>query len=421
MSAIAEWPAVCIKDVCESIIDCVNKTAPTVDYPTRYKMIRTTNVKSGRINLDEVKFVEADTFARWNRRATPRKGDVILTREAPLGEVGMLRSDDHVFLGQRLVMYRADPSKLDNRFLLYSFRSDYLQGQIKSLGSGATVEHMRVPDAEKLLLRVPPLSIQVRIGDILSAYDDLIETNSRRIKILEEMAQMIYREWFVKFRFPSHETLMMKESELGKIPKGWEVVNFTDLSGVLSGGTPKTTEPQYWNGDIPFFGPTDAPSTFYVTHTAKNITSLGLSRCNSKLYPKETVFITARGTVGKLVLPAVDMAMNQSCYALRGKSGINQLFLFVLTLQCSEQLQGKAHGAVFDTITIDTFEKLRVVRPPDPLVRQFESFVRPCFSLMLNLQTCNANLRRTRDLLLPKLISGEINVEQFEAVVSQGV
>src|SRR5690348_3762151 len=99
MNKTAEWPIACIKDVCESIIDCVNKTAPTVDCPTPYKMIRTTNVRDGWINLDEVRFVQAEVFARWNRRATPRKGDVILTREAPLGEVGMLRSNDLVFLG----------------------------------------------------------------------------------------------------------------------------------------------------------------------------------------------------------------------------------------------------------------------------------------------------------------------------------
>src|SRR6266566_7446792 len=223
MSSPTEWSTVCIKEVCESIVDCVNKTAPTVDYETLYKMIRTSNVKDGWINLNEVKFVDAEVFAKWNRRTTPRRGDVILTREAPLGEVGMLREDDSVFLGQRLVLYRSDPQKLDNRFLLYSLRSDFLQGQIRAFGSGATVEHMRVPDAEKLLLRLPPLRMQKRIGDILGAYDDLIENNTRRIKILEEMAQMIYREWFVNFRFPGHEKVKMIESEMGRVPAKWTV------------------------------------------------------------------------------------------------------------------------------------------------------------------------------------------------------
>ncbi len=124
------------------------------------------------------------------------------------------------------------------------------------------------------------------------------------------MVQRIYQEWFVHFRFPGHEKVGMVESELGPIPPGWEIVNFTELADVLSGGTPKTTVPEFWNGNIPFFAPKDAPTSFYATETEKTITEAGLNRCNSKLYSKDTVFITARGTVGKVLMPAVDMAMN---------------------------------------------------------------------------------------------------------------
>lgn len=105
-----DWPRVSVSEICESIVDCVNKTAPVVDSTTPYKMIRTTNVKKGWVNLAEVKSVSKEVFEKWTRRQLPRKGDVILTREAPLGEVGMLRSHDQVFLGQRLVSYRADLS-----------------------------------------------------------------------------------------------------------------------------------------------------------------------------------------------------------------------------------------------------------------------------------------------------------------------
>src|SRR5436309_3358390 len=106
---IKNWEVVCIKDICESIIDCVNKTAPTVDYQTQYKMIRTNNIKGGRIDLIDVKYVTKEVFEYWTRRIIPKKGDVILTREAPLGEVGMIETDDDVFLGQRLMQYRANP------------------------------------------------------------------------------------------------------------------------------------------------------------------------------------------------------------------------------------------------------------------------------------------------------------------------
>ena len=135
----------CVAELCEAIIDCVNKI-PTVKGPTPFRMIRTTNVKNGCVDTSIVKYVDEHTYQKWIRRGAPRCGDVILTREAPLGEVGLLRDDDGVFLGRRLVMFRVNREKLDNRFLLYSFLSHEVQGQIKSLGSGATVEHMRVPD-----------------------------------------------------------------------------------------------------------------------------------------------------------------------------------------------------------------------------------------------------------------------------------
>jgi hypothetical protein len=230
---------------------------------------------------------------------------------------------------------------------------------------------------------------------------------------LEEMARLIYREWFVNFRFPSHENVKFVDSELGKIPEGWEVKNFPDFVDVLSGGTPKTEEPLFWNGDIPFFTPRDAPESVYVLSTLKNVTQLGVTRCNSKLYPPDTLFITARGTVGKLALAGSEMIMSQSCYALRGKAGIGQSFLYLLTGTCIDQLQKSAHGSVFDTIIVDTFNLLRSALPPISLIAQFEEVASPLFELIKTLLRSNVNLRKTRDLLLPRLISGEIDVSDL--------
>ncbi|MCV2354568.1 restriction endonuclease subunit S [Paucibacter sp. B2R-40] len=161
--------AVRIEDVCESIMDCVNKTAPKVDGPTPFKMIRTTNVRHGRVSLDSVNYVSEETYLIWTRRQTPQRGDVILTREAPMGEVGMLLSDEKVFLGQRVVSYRANAEKLDNRFLLYALQSQPLQDQIRARASGSTVQHMRVPDSKNLQLPLPSLNEQKSIVEILDA------------------------------------------------------------------------------------------------------------------------------------------------------------------------------------------------------------------------------------------------------------
>ena len=319
---------------------------------------------------------------------------------------------------QRTYIIRSlDRLQLANRFLYFAMRPRL--EHLKSISTGAATKFLTLGLLKGLDIELPPLETQHKIASILSTYDDLIENNTRRIKILEEMAQTIYREWFVNFRFPGHEKVKMVDSPLGKIPEGWEMSKFTDVADVLSGGTPKTKLEEYWNGNIPFFAPKDAPAQFYVTRTEKKITNAGLEKCSSKLYPKETVFITARGTVGKVVMPAIDMAMNQSCYALVGKEGISQPYLFLLTLQCVDYLKKNTGGATFDTIIVDTFRRLDVMRPPNKLIEQITEKIRPILSLCLNLIMKNQNLRQTRDLLLPKLISGAIDVSKMEIDVKE--
>jgi len=278
---------------------------------------------------------------------------------------------------------------------------------------GATLPNLNTSIIRSVQIAYPSLPIQRTIASIFSTYDDLIENNTRRIAILEEMAQSLYQEWFVKFRFPGHEHTKMVESELGIIPDGWKIVNFSDIADILSGGTPKTTIFEYWNGDIPFYTPKDAPDSFFVTTTEKSITESGLNSCSSRLYPKNTVFITARGTVGKVTLNAVDMAMNQSCYALKGRDTISQFFVFMHIRNCIRHLKQTANGAVFATIIVDTFKQLKVVKPSLALIDSFASNTSSTFGQILNLTQRNANLRRTRDLLLPKLISSEIDVSRW--------
>lgn len=397
------WPDVSLSEVCELAVDCVNKTAPVVERETPFKMLRTTNVRGGFVDVDNVRYVTEDTFKKWNRRAVPQRDDVILTREAPLGDVGRLTSDDKVFLGQRLFLYRADPAMLDSLYLAYVLQSPVVQGRFKSKGFGATVQHAKVGDCENLLIPYPPLDIQKRIGTVLATYDDLIENNRRRIQLLEESARLLYQEWFVYLRFPGHEQAKIADG----VPEGWEKTTADKVMEVLSGGTPKTKIPEFWDGEIPFFTPKDAKGLF-AHDTEKTITELGLSKCNSRLYPKYTVFITARGTVGKLAFAQRPMAMNQSCYALIAKGEISQEFLYSSLKASIEQFKARASGAVFDAIVVDTFKNIPFLVPSSSLRDEFIGQVKNVFSQIVNLSIQNMKLARARDLLLPRLMSGEL-------------
>lgn len=189
-------------------------------------------------------------------------------------------------------------------------------------------------------------------------------------------------------------------------------VGYTDLIQILGGGTPKTGETAYWNGNIAFFTPKDV-GTPYTFITEKTITEEGLSHCNSRLYPVNTVFVTARGTVGKVGLSGVPMAMNQSCYALVGKE-THQLLVYFYTLKAVDRLKHKASGAVFDAITTRDFDSEQIMKLSDDDAKAFLCVAEPMFQEILNNSIENLQLSTLRDFLLPKLMSGEIDVSSVQ-------
>ena len=211
-----------LKDICELIVDCEHKTAPTqeIGIPS----IRTPNIGRGRLILDGVNRVSEETYEEWTKRAKPQHEDLILAREAPIGNVALIPKGLRVCLGQRTVLIRPSKNVVNPHYLCYLLLSDQVQGRMLGWANGATVRHLNMKDIRNLALPpLPPKPVQDTIASILSAYDDLIENNTRRIQILEEMAQMLYQEWFVNFRFPGHEQAKFVESELGPIPEGWGV------------------------------------------------------------------------------------------------------------------------------------------------------------------------------------------------------
>lgn len=250
---------------------------------------------------------------------------------------------------------------------------------------------------------------QRRIASILSSLDRKIELNNKINADLEEMAQAIFKNWFVDFE-PFKDGKFV-DSELGKIPEGWKVGRLTDIIKLMPGGTPKTSEPLYWdNGTIPFFSPKDVNGV-YCFATEKHITETGLNKCSSNLYPKDTIFITCRGTVGKVCLAACDMAMNQSNYAIRAIDGYSQYYVFFLVKSVVERLIKKSNGAVFSAITSKDFDE-EILIPSQKAVEDFTNVIDGFFRRIFTIGTENSRLSLLRDTLLPRLMSGEIEVPE---------
>lgn len=367
----------------------------------------------GNVSVTTELFIKRSQFEKLREKfGAPLKDDLLLTSiGALLGLPYVVRQGEEFYFKDGNLLWFRKFRDLDSRFLYYWMLSPSGKEQLTKSRIGSAQPAFTINLLKRMQIKLPPISVQRRICAALSAYDELIENNQRRIRILEEMARSLYREWFVHFRFPGHEGHPCVSSTFGEIPQGWEVISFTKIAEVLSGGTPKTDIAEYWNGQIPFFTPRDAPADFYVSDTDKQVTELGISKCASQLYPPDTVFITARGTVGKVAMPSVSMAMNQSCYALRGKRSISQRFLFLMTLQQVEYLKTNTGGATFSTIVVDTFARMQVIKPPQVLISQFTDLVDGIFNQIRTLHQQMINLRRTRDLLLPRLLSGQIKLE----------
>jgi len=292
------------------------------------------------------------------------------------------------------------------KYYSYFFRSKAARDALSSGGTGASIQSISQGALKSVFVPLPSIKSQLQTVAVLQPYDDLIEKNQRRIKLLEEAARRLYREWFVALRFPGHERVKVVDD----VPQGWSQGNALGFVKVLSGGTPKTDVDNYWNGGIPFFTPKDCPNEFLVTSTEKTLTDTGLTNCNSRLFPKETIFITARGTVGKLALSQRPMAMNQSCYAVVAATPFNNLFLFLALLDGVAHFKQVASGGVFDAIVIDTFKLIPFLLPPAALTEQFGDRVRPVFDQMEVLTIASERLKQARDALLPRLMSGALAV-----------
>ena len=276
---------------------------------------------------------------------------------------------------------------------------------------------------------LPPLAEQKAIAAVLGALDDKIELNRRMNATLEAMARALFQSWFVDFDpvrakldgrppaalDPATAALFpdsFVETALGHIPHGWEVCPLSEKIQLLSGGTPKTSEPTYWDGDIPWYSVRDAPSEtdVWVIRTDKHVTKLGIANSAAQIFPEKTTIISARGTVGKLALTAVPMAMNQSCYGVRGVTGYGDYFTYYSLREATAQLQQRTHGTVFDTITTETFKTLDCIFPTPKITAAFDKLVEPLLGqIRANLHQ-SRTLATLRDTLLPKLLSGELSV-----------
>jgi len=401
-------------------------------------LIRGTNLSGSKFLTGEFVYISEET-ARGLGNANVKPWDLVFPHRGNIGAVGLVPEGHQRYaLSTSLMKATPDRDRVLPLFMYYYFRSTQGRAELLKNASQVGTPGIATPltSLRACVVPVPPMEEQMAIAGLLSMLDDRIEILRQTNATLESIPRALFKSWFIDFDpvrakaegrepegmdaatavlFPSE----VEESELGTLPKGWKALPFSETIEILGGGTPKTSVPEYWEGDIPWFSVVDAAADgqVFTISTEKHVTDAGVANSSTRILPPWTTIISARGTVGKLAMTGRPMAMNQSCYGLAPKLPGCEPMVYLSSQRIVEELKRLAHGGVFDTITRATLASVKVVTPEPQVALAFCALVRPIFErIQLGCEHAQA-LSQLRDTLLPRLISGKLRLPEAEAAI----
>lgn len=371
-------------------------------YGGKYPFIQTGDIKAANHRITK----HSQTYSEEGLKQSKlwEKGTISITIAANIADTAILSYP--ACFPDSVIGFVADETKCDIDFMEYLLQ--YTKRNIQSHAIGSVQDNINLGTFQNIDIKVPALPTQRQIAQILSSLDDKIELNLQMNQTLEAMAQAIFKEWFVHFNFPGFDGELVDG-----LPKGWRIGSILEIANLLSGGTPKTDEPKYWDGEINWISAKDITSSNnqFIIDTEKKITQEGISKSAAKLLPKFTTIISARGTVGNFCILSQEMAISQSNYGLKSKLGFD-CFIFQMVKNMIVMMKAFSYGTVFDTITTKTFQEMEIIIPENRTIQEFENLVQPLYSKILINQLHNQSLTQLRDTLLPKLMSGQLEVKK---------
>lgn len=422
-----EIPSSRLDELCERIVDCPHSTPKWT--ASGVIVLRSENIKGGRLDLSRPSYTDEAHYADRTRRAVPTAGDLVITREAPMGEVCVIPPDIRCCLGQRMVLLRPDRAKVDPGYLLYALQSPLVQNEIRtSEGTGSTVSNLRIPLLESLPIPCAPLSDQRQIASILGALDEKIERNRRMTETLEAMVRALFKSWFVDFDpvhtmaqgiesgLPHSEASMLPSwlhgSELADIPTGWKVGRLDEVAG----SPRRAASPQDLDPSTPYVGLEHMPRrSIALTEWA---TAEGLESGKIRFDRGEILFGKLRPYFHKVGMAPVDGVCSTDIVVVtprkEGWSG------FVLGHVSSDAFvayaDGRSTGTKMPRTSWHEMARYPIPLPPLALAEAFTSIIQPMTDRILSSTHESRTLAALRDTLLPKLISGDLRVPDAERI-----
>lgn len=371
------------------------------------------SINSGSINKAAANYISEEKFSEI-KKGRIKCGDLLLTtRGNGVGNVAYVNTNDLGLINAQMLILRANENEINSKFLFYYFSSTTLYSYIQNFASGSAQPQIPIRDLKKIPLFLPSLKNQEKIGAILSAYDDLIENNKKRIQILENIAEELYKEWFVRFRFPNYEKT---EFEKG-IPKDWIEQYVSGSFDIFGGGTPSKEIDEYWvDGEVNWYTPSDLTkhNSLFIESSELKCNETGLNKSSAKLFPPYSIMMTSRATIGVLSINTTEACTNQGFITCIPNKEFPLTYLYFWLKFAKPYLEILASGATFAELSRGNFKKVKLLKPQKLLTESFEKICRPIFDEVLNLQKQNRLLNEQKDILLPRLISGKLSVENLD-------
>ena len=400
------WECKTLEECTEYITDGDHQPAPKSDEGVLFIKIK--DIKENRIDFKEALHVPQVYYDGIQQNRKPVVGDTLYTVVGSYG-LSAYVNFDIPFCFERNIALLHPQKNVDSRFLFYSVSSPDFFKQAENAANGAAQKLIPLSRLKKLKIQLPSLEIQKKIVDILSSYDNLIENNQKQIKLLEEAAQRLYKQWFIDLKFPGHETTKIVDG----LPEGWKKRIISEVCETIGGGTPSTSKQEYYhNGKIPWATPTDLTKndSLVLLDTEKKITEEGLKHSSAKLLPCNSILMTSRASIGYFAICDFPVCTNQgfiSCIPYNS----DMFYYLLFNLMCRvDEIKGKATGSTFLEITKREFRNMEIVEPSESLLKNFSKIIEPIVNKIRTVKKEIVGLTQSRDRLLPKLMNNEIEV-----------
>jgi len=356
-------------------------------------------------------FISLEKFDQIKKKfGAPQPGDMLLTSVGTLGIPYFVREGERFYFKDGNLTWFRKFSGIDNRFLYYWIQSRIGKFQIMKYVIGSSQPALTIDGLKKTDINLPLLGVQKQIASVLFTFDDKIEINNKIVKTLEDMTQAIFKEWFVNFKFPGYEKVKLVDSELGKIPEGWKVKRIGDFGQVITGKTPSTKNKSNFGSKIPFITIPNMANTF-VLKTERYLSPKGAKKLENLSLPKGSVCVSCIATVGLVSITTEDSVTNQQINSVIPNRRTLTYFLYQFFKKNKRLLEAYGAGGSTTLIINKTeFENLNILTPEISILEKFHRIVKPMYEKTLAINKENQKLAEIRDLLLPKLMKGEIRV-----------